>query len=83
MKALGGDFRTRAARARAAGCDLILHCNGEIAEMEAVAEGAGELGGESRVRVEAAAAKRRAPAPVDRDDALAERERLLEGIVGV
>ena len=36
MKALQGDFATRAERAMAAGCDLVLHCNGDMAEMQAV-----------------------------------------------
>lgn len=39
MKALKGDFTTRARIALEAGCDLVLHCNGDMAEMTAVAEG--------------------------------------------
>jgi beta-N-acetylhexosaminidase len=38
MGALGGGLGERAAKASAAGCDVALHCNGERAEMEAVAE---------------------------------------------
>jgi beta-N-acetylhexosaminidase len=38
MGALGGGLGERAAKAIAAGCDVALHCNGERAEMEAVAE---------------------------------------------
>ena len=37
MGALSGDFAERTARALAAGCDAVLHCNGEMAEMSAVA----------------------------------------------
>jgi beta-N-acetylhexosaminidase len=37
MKALSGSFEERTKRALAAGCDLILHCNGEMDEMRAIA----------------------------------------------
>ncbi len=38
MQALDGDFATRARKSLQAGCDLVLHCNGDMAEMQAVAE---------------------------------------------
>ncbi len=44
MKALAGPFDARADAARAAGCDLMLHCDGNLADMEAVARAAGPLG---------------------------------------
>jgi beta-N-acetylhexosaminidase len=37
MQALGGEIGQRAAAALAAGCDVALHCNGKMAEMQAVA----------------------------------------------
>jgi beta-N-acetylhexosaminidase len=37
MEALSGDFGTRAAGVVAAGCDVALHCSGDMAEMVAVA----------------------------------------------
>ena len=62
MQALEGGLGDRAAAALDAGCDLALHCNGDRAEMEAVAAVAQPLGGEARRRL-AAAAGRLAPAP--------------------
>ena len=41
MKALSGSFAERAAAALAAGCDLVLHCSGDMAEMEDTARGGG------------------------------------------
>ncbi len=40
MKALKGRFEDRCRDALAAGCDVALHCNGDMAEMQAVAAGA-------------------------------------------
>jgi len=51
MKALSGDLAERAVGALEAGCDLALHCNGEMKEMEAVAEGACPLSPQSCSRI--------------------------------
>ncbi|MBD1546293.1 beta-N-acetylhexosaminidase [Roseibium aggregatum] len=61
MKALGGDMRERAALSFAAGCDLVLHCNGDMAEMKAVADAAPALQGKSLQRCDEALAKRKQP----------------------
>lgn len=45
MKAMEGDFTQRTKDALAAGCDVVLHCNGDMAEMKAIAEGLQPLGG--------------------------------------
>ena len=66
MKALDGPMRQRAERAIAAGCDLALHCNGDAAEMDAVAEGTPHLEGEALARVDRALTLRHAPAAFDR-----------------
>ena len=66
MKALKGDFATRARRALAAGCDVVLHCNGDMAEMKPVLEGCRPLAGKARRRADAAMARlARTPEPFD------------------
>jgi beta-N-acetylhexosaminidase len=62
MAALRGDFDSRAAASLAAGCDLVLHCNGEREEMMAVAGGAGPLTHEAARRVARGEARRLAAA---------------------
>ncbi len=73
MKALGGDMETRAARTIDAGCDLVLHCNGDMTEMQAVAAGVPELTGRSEQRCTAALACLAKETPkLDRGTVLAE-----------
>lgn len=80
MKALSGDFTTRAHRALAAGCDMVLHCNGDMAEMQAVVKGVRELKGRAARRAEAALARiPRAVEPLDLDEAAARFEAAFEG----
>ena len=54
MGALSGTLAERTDAAFKAGCDIALHCNGQMAEMEAVAEATPLLEGESLVRSESA-----------------------------
>jgi beta-N-acetylhexosaminidase len=58
MKALIGSFDERAAAVLAAGCDLVLHCSGDLAEMEAVAAGVRPLSSETMERLAGAEAMR-------------------------
>lgn len=52
MKALSGDFPTKAASILAAGCDLVLHCNGVMEEMAGIASRTTVLSGKSLERAE-------------------------------
>jgi len=65
MKALGGSLPDRARRAIAAGCDIVLHCSGDMTEMEGVVEASGPLTPAAARRAEAALAARRPPDTVD------------------
>jgi len=56
MHALSGSFADRVRGVLAAGCDLGLHCSGDMTEMVSVAEGAGEMSGQSVERLERAMA---------------------------
>jgi beta-N-acetylhexosaminidase len=80
MKALSGSFAKRARQAAAAGCDVMLHCNGDVTEMQGVAEGAPKLKGRSKRRAEAALARiARAPEPFDEAEARARFASAFEG----
>jgi beta-N-acetylhexosaminidase len=58
MSALSGAIEDRARAAIAAGCDLVLHCNGKLDEMQAVAAAVPLLAGEAAARSQAALARR-------------------------
>jgi beta-N-acetylhexosaminidase len=77
MGALTGSLGERTCAAITAGCDVVLHCNGKMAEMQAVAAAAPRLIGEAKRRADAALAKRAAPAPIDLAAKRAEFARLM------
>ena len=58
MGALQGSLAERTRRALAAGCDLALHCNGVLAEMEEVAEATPPLSAPAQARLTRAEALR-------------------------
>ena len=65
-----------------AGCDMLLHCNGDMAEMKAVAEGAARLDGKRLERADAAAAARGTIEEFDPQDAESRLNALLEPVTG-
>lgn len=58
MGALSGTIATRCTQALAAGCDVVLHCNGDLNEMREVAGAAPALAGVAAERAAAALAMR-------------------------
>ncbi len=79
MDALSGSLGERTAAAIAAGCDMVLHCNGKMPEMVAVAGAAPKLAGEAARRAETALAMRKTAAPIDVVAARAEFLTLMAG----
>lgn len=77
MKALSGSYGEKTERALAAGCDIVLHCNGEMDQMEEVAAAAGVLKGKALARAKAALKMARKPQPFDRKQALKDLEAVL------
>jgi beta-N-acetylhexosaminidase len=69
MGALSGSIAERTRASIAAGCDVVLHCNGKLDEMRAVASAAPELGGEAARRATAALAARKPASSIDLDAA--------------
>jgi beta-N-acetylhexosaminidase len=59
MGALSGSIEARSRAAIAADCDVVLHCNGDLAEMQAVAAAVPTLTGAAAQRADAALARRR------------------------
>lgn len=79
MNALSGTEPERAAASIAAGCDLVLHCNGDIGTMEPVVAAAGAMSPEAQRRADAALAMRHPPRPADLDALMAEYRALVPG----
>ncbi len=79
MKALTGTLGELSRLSIDAGCDVILHCNGTLGEMEDVASAAGEMTPNAQRRADAALACRRTPDPVDISHLQAQLEALVNG----
>jgi beta-N-acetylhexosaminidase len=84
MNALSGSIAERTRAILAAGCDMVLHCNGKLDEMREVARETPELSGKALERAGRALASRKAPQPFDRLKARAELDALVAraGTVG-
>lgn len=66
MQALSGSLTERAEAALKAGCDIVLHCNGDLTEMRGVAEGTRKLKGAAADRAASALARIvHTPEPLD------------------
>lgn len=78
MKALTGTFRERGEASIKAGCDLLLHCNGDPDEMRGVAEAAPEFAGKALERALAAEAVREEIESFDASEGESRLNSLLE-----
>jgi beta-N-acetylhexosaminidase len=80
MKALSGDFKQRAKDSLSAGCDVVLHCNGDMDEMRAVMSGVGKLSKEARRRAQAVMGRLvKVPEPFDPAEARARFDAAFDG----
>ncbi len=77
MRALPGTLPDKCTSALAAGCDMLLHCNGKLDEMREVAAASVELKGKALRRAKAALKSARKPQPFDRSAALRDLERIV------
>jgi beta-N-acetylhexosaminidase len=78
MNALAGSIAERTQAIFAAGCDIVLHCNGKLDEMRDVARQTPELSGKALQRATKALASRMAPLAFDGVAARAELDGLLD-----
>ena len=76
MAALGGSFAFRAQGALAAGCDIALHCSGDLRQIQEIVDAVGVMTPDAERRLAAAMAW---PAPVEHDleIVIAQRDELL------
>ena len=80
MNALKGTLTERAQMSLNAGCDLVIHWNGDMAEMRQVAEGVGKLKGGAAKRADAALARIvHTPEPLDEREARDRFDAMLAG----
>jgi beta-N-acetylhexosaminidase len=78
MNALAGSIAERTRAIFAAGCDMVLHCNGKLDEMREVARETPELSGKALERARRALASRKTPQAFDGLKVRAELDALIE-----
>ena len=78
MGALSGTLPERGAKALAAGCDVVLNCHGEVADMAAVAEALPTMPNDARERLASALAGTGGATEGDHAALIAKRDALLE-----
>lgn len=77
MQALNGPVDQRAVRALSAGCDVVLHCSGDFAAMQGVADAVGSIAAMAKERLERATHTLGLPDPQRLAAAIAHRDALL------
>ncbi len=77
MHALSGDYSQRTYSAFAAGCDIVLHCNGLMDEMVAVADACPQLDGDGLMRANQALSQLTRPVPENLPQLREEFEKLI------
>jgi beta-N-acetylhexosaminidase len=79
MNALAGSMGDRAQAVLAAGCDVVLHCNGDMAEMRDIATVIAPLTPEAASRWDRARTRLRKPDPIDTAALRTRLDGLLDG----
>lgn len=78
MAALGGSIDSRGRKSVEAGCDIILHCNGEIPEMATIVKAVGFMDDSLQRRSEKALNSRQKPEDVDTEKLLKDYSMLAD-----
>lgn len=79
MNALTGGFDERTYRALVAGCDVALHCSGDMAEMQEVARGSRALEGDAARRADAVLDRIAPPSDFDAEQGAVRLAHLMNG----
>jgi len=82
MNALSGSIAERSRAAFGAGCDVVLHCNGDLVEMSEVAGATPLLEGAAKARADAALSARSAPEEFDIEAARRTFAKMIAGDAG-